>query len=496
MKSLTRHFACWIACLLASPLLLAQGTTCICNGYNSARGGNWSFTEGAHFQRAVTNLSGLNGEFFGPSGLVNINVLVGSGVQFFSPIVSGSKVFITGLTSSGSYSEDERNALLAAVQAGMNLVITSRGTSNDISDLFDVSLVNDSSGGSLNRTDLPDHPIFAGPFGRIKYFRGGSNSSHFNSWPEGTLLLASNHYGPTMLFIPRGIFGSGSVLLIAEVDMLTTNSRILSRNDSGADVPVTDMLLMNIMAFLCTDSQVGQGALSVAPHLVFPQFANGENNASYLNLTHADAQNPVTATVSFRGDDGAPFQVTIRGMGSVSTFQVGNMTPNLTRSFATNAIGQLKNGWAAVRGSPHLSGNVIFFAPNLGATGVGASEVAGGFVLPLVQQPVLNTSAGVVEPKDMFNGLAICNLSPVEAEVRLELWNPLNGRISGSTVFLNLPPFGHLATFLFELYPSFNFVGFEGSLRVVSVNTLISVAGLQLGENQGEFTALPVAPIW
>jgi len=492
MKSLVRHITCWIACLLAAPLLIAQGTTCVCNGFNSARAGDWSFVEGIHFSRAVANLT--DPDLFGPGGVVNINVQVGGGSQVFTPgIGSGAHVFFTGLTGTSSYTQDEITDIATAVANGMNLVITSRDTLTDPSGIFEVILENNFAGSSLNRTDSPDHPIFAGPFGRIKYFRGGSNAGYFRSWPAMTRMLASNSDGPTMLFIPKGTLGpgAGAVLFISNIDALTTVGRDLNQNSSDPQVPVTDALMLNIVAFLCN-----QSAPSVAPHLVFPQFANGENNASYLNLIHADSENNVTATVNFRGDDGLPFQVIITGMGLVSTFQVGNMTPNLTRTFATNAIGQLKGGWATVKGSPHLSGNIIFFAPNLGATGVGASEVAGGFVVPVVQQPILNPSAGVVEPKDVFSGLAVCNLSAKTANLRLEIWDQVTGRRGDGIIFETLPPFGHFAKFLFELYPSFNFVGFKGSLRVVSINTLISVAGLQLGENQGEFTALPVAPIW
>jgi hypothetical protein len=106
MKSLTRQLACCIACLLAAPLLMAQGTNCVCNGFNGARAGEWSFTTGTHFVRAVRNLQGLNGDFFGPNGAVNITVQVGSGIQFFSPIVAGSDVFFTGLASDMSGSVD------------------------------------------------------------------------------------------------------------------------------------------------------------------------------------------------------------------------------------------------------------------------------------------------------------------------------------------------------------------------------------------------------
>jgi len=495
MKSLTRRLACWIACLLTTPLLVAQGTTCVCNGFNSARARDWSFVEGMHFERAVANLK--DPDLFGPGGVVNINVQVGGGSQVFTPgIGAGAHVFFTGLTETSSYTEDEITDIAAAVASGMNLVITSRDTLTDPSGIFEVILENNFTGDSLNRTDSPDHPIFAGPFGRIKYFRGGSNAGHFRSLPAMTRMLASNGDGPTMLFIPKGTLGlgSGAVLFISDVDALTTVGRVLDSNDSSPDVPVTDALILNIVAFLCN-----QTAPAVAPHLVFAQFANGENNASFLNVTNSDSQNLVTAKVTMRDDEGAPFNPIIVGQGPTSDGEFQQtIDPNQTRTFATNAVGTLTSGWLAVQGSAELGGNVIFFAPNMGATSVGASEVAGGFILPVVQQPILNTSIGLVEPADVFTGLAICNLTGKEAKIWLTLYDQQTGRRSDGIDMVTIPPFGHLANFLFQIekFRQFDFEGFKGSLRVVATNALISVTALQFGSGLGEFTAIPVKPLY
>ncbi|MBM3792236.1 MAG: hypothetical protein FJW35_18060 [Acidobacteria bacterium] len=421
--------------------------------------------------------------------MVSRKVLVGSGVQFFQ--VAGSvNVFITGKVSTVSYTPTERTALQTAVAQGMNLVITSDDTNNDISSLFGITL--DNAGGEISRVTLTDHPVFAGPFGRITRFRNAGESAHFRGWPTGAVVLASSSAGPTMVLIPRGTLspGAGAVLAIAGVDTLSTFNRMTGPNDSDPDLAVTDALILNIVSHLCNpDIQ------ATAPHLVFPQFANGESNVSYLNLTSTDKQS-VQARVEFRDGNGAPFSVNIIGQGSSSTFQ-SVVLPNRTNVFMTDGVDTLKSGWASVRGSEALTGTIIFQVPGLGATGVGASEVAGGFVLPVVPMPVFDPSSGRVVSRDILTGLAVCNLTNKTTTLRLELWDQ-NGKRFDGVRFRTLPPYGHFARFLWQedLYPNFDFRNFKGSLRIVSSNGLIAVTALQLGGGAGQFTALPAKALY
>ncbi len=477
-----------VAALLISSQLYGQGVECICNGYNNARSFDGSFTDSPDFERARATLR--DPAFFGATGVVDRLVLVGSGVQTFSGMGS-TNIFFTGRVATSSYTTTERNALTNAVLAGMNLVIMSDDTQNDLSAHFGFTLEN--AGAEENVVAAPQHPIFAGPFGRVTRFRNPGESAHFRSWPAGTQVLATSDAGPTMLLIPRGKLGlnSGAILAIAGVDTLSTAGRSQLRNDSSPDLPVTDALLLNIVSHLCNPSLPAN-----APHLVFPQFANGDDNVSYLNLTSTDQRNLITATVEFRDDDGLPFEVNIVGLGGGWTFQ-STIRPNETGTFKTDGAAHLKSGWASVRGSANMTGTVIFHvpAPTSGATGVAAGEVAGGIIMPVVQQPVLNSSTGVVEAKDVPAGFAVCNLSAKATELRLELWDSYGKRADG-IAFLTLPPYGHIARYLSQLYPSFDFRNFKGSLRVVSSRGLIAGTGLQLGNASGQFTALPVKGLY
>src|SRR5262249_6848743 len=153
-------------------------------------------------------------------------------------------------------------------------------------------------------------------------FRGALPAGYFRGWPAGSLLLAASSAGPSILLIPRGSLSpsAGAVLLLSDVDALTTADRDLSTNTSEPSIPVTDALFMNAVAFLCNAT-----AGPSAPHLVFPQIADGDGNVSSLVLTNTSNGNVTSINVSFRDDNGAPFSVPIIGQGSASSFVIGNM---------------------------------------------------------------------------------------------------------------------------------------------------------------------------
>lgn len=482
-----RHCLLLFACGVFVPFLRAQ--TCLCAGFGSSRAeSGWSFTDGTHFSRTRANLADL--AFFGSSGVVNQTIVLGTGVQTATSL-SSVNIFFTGMTTKDSYSTAERTGILDAVKNGMNLVLTADDSTHDISDLFNVTL--DSAGTIMSSVNLPDHPIFAGPFGRVAQFRGADKSASFRSWPTGTLLLASSTAGPTMLLIPKGTLSAsaGAVVLMSDTDFLTTFDRGADPNVPDPSLPVSDALLMNMVAFLCNPT-----TQAVAPHLVFPQFVHGDGNASSLILSNTGTSNILSSTVSFKDDNGSNFFVNLAGQGSVSTFAIGNLTPNETRTYDTTGLGALKSGSAFVRGSSLLAGNVEFLAPGLGIVGVGTSEVAGGFLVPVVPVPTVSSAPGdVAKAGDVYTGLAVTNMTAKEAKVRLELWDN-NGRRSDGVLNTTVPAYGHIAKFLYQLLPSFDFTGFKGTLRVVSSNALLAVTALQLGTQAGQFTALPVKAMY
>src|SRR5262249_16573531 len=184
-----------------APALWAQN--CICSGFNSTRTApnpEWSFPSGSHFARARTNLG--DPAFFGPSGVVNRTVTVFPGTGTATPAtLAGVDIFFTGNTLAATYTAAERADILAAVRAGMSMVVTTDDPGSDISELFGV--IFNAAGAEMNASVLQDHPILAGPFGRITQFRGALPAGYFRGWPAGSFLLAASRAGPSILLIPQ-----------------------------------------------------------------------------------------------------------------------------------------------------------------------------------------------------------------------------------------------------------------------------------------------------
>jgi hypothetical protein len=476
---------------LAAPFLPAQSSNCVCGGFNSSRADSgWAFPDGEVFRRARTNLSDL--AYFGPSGVVTrgITITAGTGSANDSTLAS-HEVFFSGWTRTSTFTPSERTALQTAVLNGMNLVLSADDAEHSIVDLFGVTLGGNSV--EMNTAAVPDHPIFAGPFGRVIQFRGGGQYATFRGWNAGTQVLATSTAGPTILLIPRLTLGptSGAVLILSDTDILTSYNRDIEANSSEPSVPVTDALVMNILAFLCNPS-----APATAPHLVFPQIANGQGTVSSINITSADPLNNVTASFILKDDNGGPYSPNIVGLGASSAFS-STIEPNRTLSLFTDGVGTLGSGTLTVRGSNYLGGNVVFYTPGLGVTSVGSSPMAGGFDLPVVKQPIYSATPPVQISVEVYTGMAISNLSAKTASVRLELWDG-NGRRSDGVRQFTIPARGHIAKFLFQdpFFPNFDFRGFTGTLRVVSRDAMISVTALQLGSSTGQFTAVPVTPLF
>lgn len=58
-----------------------------------------------------------------------------------------------------------------------------------------------------------------------------------------------------------------------------------------------------------------------------------------------------------------------------------------------------------------------------------------------------------------------------------------------------LPPGGHLAKFIDELFPNASTEDFDGTLLVQPRGGKLAGAALELGSTAGQFTALPVIPL-
>ena len=179
-------------------------------------------------------------------------------------------------------------------------------------------------------------------------------------------------------------------------------------------------------------------------------------------------------TISFFDDDGKPLQLEIDGV-------VDSVFPFETKLFSTLKIttagsGELKSGWARIH-----SENPIVVTSNFGAirddgtvitdVGVGESELGTEFTI----------FADTIGSND--TGVAVTNPDDDQAmNIEMTL-NDAAGAMVDETV-VNLPPRGHLARFLAQLFPDVeNINEFEGTVVLKSTTAVAAEAGLPLSQD-------------
>ena len=209
----------------------------------------------------------------------------------------------------------------------------------------------------------------------------------------------------------------------------------------------------------------------------FAQIGNGAGLTSSFVFTNPSSVNAVGGSLLFSGDDGNDLNLGLEGEAAASQRDF-NIPPLGSFELDTDGAGDLTPGAARVLGDLPVGGVVRFSIPGLGIAGVGNSLLVDSFMTPVVR----DTETG------LSTGIAIHNNGPA-ATVRMKL-NRLDGTFQ-RTALVELPANGHVAKFVEELFPTLE--DFEGSLTVMG--DLLAATALQLGNDPGEFTTLPVVPI-
>jgi len=96
-----------------------------------------------------------------------------------------------------------------------------------------------------------------------------------------------------------------------------------------------------------------------------------------------------------------------------------------------------------------------------------------------------------------YTGVAISNPQTASLDVSLTLYTLQGAILSGGMRTVRLPPNGHYAAFVNQIFPNAAVNSFQGTMVIRSVTTgkQVSAVALQLGANPGEFTTLPVVSI-
>lgn len=270
------------------------------------------------------------------------------------------------------------------------------------------------------------------------------------------------------------------VVTVLETDVLVAG------NISSGNYPVLNALQPRTMG----GTEIFLTHLADGGTLYFAQFANGDGAVSDLLLTGSSAVTTATATVTFRGSDGATLSPNVTVVGGQAQPGPGGeglvveVPPLGLVRISTDGTGPLTAGSVTVDFDSPLGGTIRFTLTPFGTAGVGESRLVRGFISP-VRRTAINTGVAIFNPQDRQIGLT------------MRLRNLAGEEIPGGLRSTALGPHEHLAQFINEIFPNANLENFEGTLTVEtsSLNALIAATALELGSQPGQFTTLPVTPV-
>ncbi|HLH32657.1 MAG TPA: SBBP repeat-containing protein [Terriglobia bacterium] len=230
---------------------------------------------------------------------------------------------------------------------------------------------------------------------------------------------------------------------------------------------------------------------STASSLVLPQIVDGGGIPTRILLMNTSATITATGSISLFDDNGNPLTLDFGSAGKQSQLSY-SLPPNGVAKFSTTGLGQLKAGYAlvAAQSGPLPVGSAIFAANN--ATGI-VSE-AGVLAAPATTSARMYAA---VSSSDVTRntGMALVNPSATAATVNISLVDNLTDQVRTATI--SLPPHGHTAKFVTDLFPDVPTDSFQGTLTLTS-NVAVAAVALRVTTNQrGDvlFSTLPVADL-
>ena len=222
--------------------------------------------------------------------------------------------------------------------------------------------------------------------------------------------------------------------------------------------------------------------IRILPQVAFGGPSDALNMKTVLYLT-TNVPSGVFATAEIFDDDGNPLPASADGAAPTSSLTLTVPGNRVTR-VVLSGDQTLRSGWMRLTlpGTLHLITNAVF------QTFIGASAVSEASVLesPPAQQGLVyvGTRSGAANV-----GVALANPQTTPSTVTLRLFDQ-SGALSAAQD-VTLPPSGHLARFVTELFPDFGSINdFNGSLAVSSG---AAVSALALRLTSDKIATLPVA---
>lgn len=235
----------------------------------------------------------------------------------------------------------------------------------------------------------------------------------------------------------------------------------------------------------------------------FPQFGNGSGFTSSVTITNTSTTSELNGVMYFQDVDGNPLSVGLSTGGIVGTVYGGNAwqlspvtevefnIPALgTVSFVTDGAGdELALGSAKVIADGQFGGIIRFKIPTRGIAGFGSAQAMDRALAPVQVTDSINTA------------IAIRNNESLPQDIVLILNGP--GVTPPGTVgpgvanyaSVLIPANGRIALFVDELFPDLDLSEFAGTLTIEASGGSFSAIALELGNEAGEFTSLPVSPL-
>jgi hypothetical protein len=223
--------------------------------------------------------------------------------------------------------------------------------------------------------------------------------------------------------------------------------------------------LFSFLLVLCASGSTRAGAPWVRQE--FSQVAAGGGIRSIiLILNPHDAT--VSATLELFGDDGAPQSLTINGV-TASQFNVEIAAGGTKRLVVESSSEKALLGWGRLTANRTLASQLLF---ELSSDGKLVTQAA---VEPF--RPV-NQATVFVDTTEGNTGVALANVSEASTILIGFTLRDEAGEVV-ETIHRNLPPRGHLAKFVSELFKD---VGeLRGSLEIVSTGKIVLVTLQQTG---------------
>ena len=190
-----------------------------------------------------------------------------------------------------------------------------------------------------------------------------------------------------------------------------------------------------------------------------------------------------TGTLQIFNDQGEPEAIMVNGViDSVFDFELAT---NSITEFTTAGTGDVKGGWALIQADQPVAGSARFGLQD--GQGSVLTDVGVASALPGTEFTFFADTLGQSD-----TGLAVVNASPTKTvTISFELRDSA-GNVK-ATRSRDLPPFGHLALFLPELFSGVAGIDeFEGSVIITTPDPV--AAGITLRVTGPVLTSLPMVP--